>query len=431
MSALVLVGLQWGDEGKATVVDVFAAPADVVVRYSGGANAGHTVVVGDEKYVFHLLPVGVLHPGKMSVIASGVVLDVGQLFTEIDTLKSRGIEVRDNLIIGLRCHVTMPYHKALERMAETQRGKNAIETTLRGIGPTVVDKFSRDGIMVCDLFRDELLLQKLRRNVEIKNRILEAFGSKEHFCADEIYGSLKVDRERLKPFVGNTSSLLSSCIDSGKKVLFEGAQGTLLDVESGTYPFVTSSHPISGGVCVGSGLPPTRISKVIGVVKAYCTRVGAGPFPTEDIGEKGRMLGDIGNEFGATTGRQRRCGWIDFVALKYAIRINGASSIVVTKLDVLDELGEIPVCVGYDYQGERLSELPPEIDILAECRPVYEMMPGWKKKTYGITEYSELPEEAVNYVRRIEDETGVRVGMVSTGPRRKSTVILDKDLLNF
>ena len=431
MSTLVLVGLQWGDEGKATVVDVFTAQADAVVRYSGGANAGHTVVVGDEKYVFHLLPVGVLHPEKLSVIASGVVVDIEQLFSEIDMLRARGLEVGDNLMASSRCHVTLPYHKALERLAETRRGKQAIKTTLRGVGPTVVDKFARDGVLVCDLFREQTLMEKLRRNAEAKNLILEAGGSEERFDAESLLEQLRPFAERLKPLVGDTSLILSDYIDSGKKVLFEGAQGTLLDVEYGTYPFVTSSYPVSGGACVGSGVPPTRIDKVVGVLKAYCTRVGAGPFPTEDSGELGKMLGERGNEFGATTGRPRRCGWLDFVALKYAARINGVSSIVVTKLDVLDELDEIPVCVGYEYRGEKLSELPPEIDVLAECRPIYDRVPGWKQSTEGMTDFAQLPKNAVGYLRRIEEEAGVGIGMVSTGPRRKSNVVIDGSLLRF
>jgi len=369
VSTLVLVGLQWGDEGKATIVDVFAARADVVVRYSGGANAGHTVVVGDEKYVFHLLPVGVLHPEKLSVIANGVVVDVEQLFSEIDMLRSRGLEISDNLVVSSRCHVTFPYHKALERLAETRRGKQAIKTTLRGVGPTFVDKFARDGVMVCDLFREQVLMEKLRHNAQEKNLILERGGSESRFDSESLLDQLRPFAERLRPFIGDASLILSDYIDRGKRVLFEGAQGTLLDVEYGTYPFVTSSYPTSGGACIGSGAPPTKIDKVVGVLKAYCTRVGAGPFPTEDSGERGKMLGERGNEFGATTGRPRRCGWLDFVALKYAARVNGITSIAVTKLDVLDELDEIPVCVAYEYNGERLLELPPEIDILARCKP--------------------------------------------------------------
>ncbi len=431
MSTLVLVGLQWGDEGKATIVDVFAARADAVVRYSGGANAGHTVVVGDEKYVFHLLPVGVLHPEKLSIIGNGVVVDVEQLFSEIDMLRTRGLEIGDNLVVSSRCHVTFPYHKALERLAETRRGKQAIETTLRGVGPTFVDKFARDGVMVCDLFREDMLMEKLRRNAEEKNFILERGGSEAHFDAESLLAQLRPHAERLRPLVGDASLILCDYIDRGKKVLFEGAQGTLLDVEYGTYPFVTSSYPTSGGACVGSGVPPTKIDKVVGVLKSYCTRVGAGPFPTEDLGERGKMLSERGNEFGATTGRPRRCGWLDFVALKYAARVNGITSIVVTKLDVLDELHEIPVCVAYEYNGERLSELPPEIDILAECKPVYAHLPGWEEPTRGVTDLAQLPKNAVAYLRRIEEEASVGIGMVSTGPQRKSNIVLDTDLLAF
>ena len=431
MSTLVLVGLQWGDEGKATIVDVFALQSDAVVRYSGGANAGHTVVVGDEKYVFHLLPVGVLHPEKLSVIANGVVIDLEQLFVEIDSLRLRGIEVGDNLVVSTRCHLTLPYHKALERLAETRRGKQAIKTTLRGIGPTFVDKFARDGVIVCDLYREQVLMEKLLRNTEEKNLALERGGSKERFDAQSLFDQLMPLAERLRPNVADTSSILSEYIDRGKKVLFEGAQGTLLDVEYGTYPFVTSSHVVSGGACVGSGVPPTKIDKVVGVLKAYCTRVGAGPFPTEDMGKRGEMLRERGEEFGATTGRPRGCGWLDFVALKYAARINGIASIVLTKLDVLDELDEIPVCVAYEYRGERLSELPPEIDILAECKPVYVNSPGWDEPTRGLTDPARLPKNAMAYLRRIEEEAGVGIGMVSTGPHRESNIVLDTNLIAF
>ncbi|MBN2207896.1 MAG: adenylosuccinate synthase [Candidatus Coatesbacteria bacterium] len=431
MSTLVLVGLQWGDEGKATIVDVFAVQSDAVVRFSGGANAGHTVVVGDEKYVFHLLPVGVLHPEKLSVIANGVVLDLQQLFLEIDSLRPRGIEVGDNLVVSKRCHLTLPYHKALERLAETRRGKQAIKTTLRGIGPTFVDKFARDGVMVCDLYREQVLMEKLLRNCEEKNLALERGGSKERFEAQSLFDALMPLAERLRPNVADTCSILSDYIDRGKRVLFEGAQGTLLDVEFGTYPYVTTSHVVSGGACVGSGVPPTRIDKVVGILKAYCTRVGAGPFPTEDVGEPGEMLRERGEEFGATTGRPRGCGWLDFVALRYAARINGITSIVLTKLDVLDELKEIPVCVAYEYKGERLSVLPPEIDILAECKPVYVNSPGWDKPTRGLTDPGQLPRNAMAYLRRIEEEAGVGIGMVSTGPHRESNIVLDTSLIAF
>jgi len=431
MTTLVLVGLQWGDEGKATIVDVFAAQSDVVVRYSGGANAGHTVVVGDEKYVFHLLPVGVLHPDKISIIANGVVVDVEQLFVEIDQLRSRGIEIGDHLLVSSRCHVTLPYHKALERLAESLRGKQALKTTLRGVGPTIVDKVARSGIMVADLFREQLLLDKLRRNTKEKNLILERGGLSERFDANALVQQLRPLSERIRPFVADTSMALANYIDRGKKILFEGAQGTLLDIEHGTYPFVTSSHPVSGGACIGSGVPPTKIDKVVGVLKAYCTRVGAGPFPTEDSADAGKLLGERGKEFGATTGRPRRCGWLDLVALRYAARINGIASIVVTKLDVLDVFDEIPVCIGYEHGGERLTEFPPEIDVLAECRPVYVRLPGWRQSTRGLTDPAQLPSDVMSYLGRIEEEIGVGIALVSTGPRRDEMVVLDQDLVSF
>nr|HDM59960.1 adenylosuccinate synthase [Bacillota bacterium] len=431
MTTLVLVGLQWGDEGKATIVDVFAAQADVVVRYSGGANAGHTVVIGTEKFVFHLLPVGVLHPGKICVIANGVVIDLEQLFKEIDEMGSRGLKIGDNLLVSSRCHVTMPYHKSIEKLAESLRGKQALETTLRGVGPTIVDKFARSGVMVADLFHERILLDKLRRNTSEKNLILERAGLSERFDADVIVQQLRPLTERIRPFVANTSMALADYIDRGKKVLFEGAQGTLLDIEHGTYPFVTSSHPVSGGACTGSGVPPTKIDRVVGVLKAYCTRVGAGPFPTEDLGDAGKLLRERGKEFGATTGRPRRCGWLDLVALRYAARINGITSIVVTKMDVLDVLEEIPVCIAYDYRGERLMEFPPEVDVLADCRPVYERLAGWRQSTRGVTDREQLPPNAMSYLGRIEKETGVAVALVSTGPRRDETVVLQRDLISL
>lgn len=429
MTTTVLVGLQWGDEAKAKIVDIFAAASDLVVRYSGGANAGHTVVIGKEKYVLHLVPVGILRPQKLNVIANGVVVDLERLFAEIDTLRSRGFEVGDNLLVSARCHLTLPYHKALERMDEATRQGRAIKTTLRGVGPTFVDKFARDGIMVCDLFRENLLMEKLRRNTSEKNFMLSRCNGSEHFDPEALFEGLMPYSERLRPFVGDASRVVSDCIDQHKRVLFEGAQGSLLDVEHGTYPFVTTSYPTCGGVCVGSGIPPSKIDRIVGVTKAYCTRVGAGPFPTEEMGEAGSYMADRGQEFGATTGRPRRCGWLDLVALRYAIRINGISSLVVTKLDVLDGLDEVRICLGYEFEGKTLDYLPPEIDILEQSKPIYVRLPGWSESTSGATELSQLPKNAVAFLRRIEEETGAKIGLVSTAAERRSNILLDEHLL--
>jgi len=431
MPTAVLVGLQWGDEGKAKIVDLFTASADVIVRYSGGANAGHTVVVEEEKFVFHLVPAGILHRGRLCVIANGVVVDVKQLVSEIDLLRSRGVEVDGNLRLSSRCHLTLPFHKAIEREWERSRGSTAIGTTLRGVGPTFVDKFAREGILVCDLFREELLMEKLKRSVATKNLILSAVGSETRFEVKSLFEELLGYAKRLKPYVCDTSLLLSRLIGEGKRILFEGAQGTMLDIEHGTYPYVTTSYPTSGGVCVGCGIGPGQVGTIIGVVKAYSTRVGAGPLPTEDTGDGGLLLSKRGNEFGATTGRPRRCGWLDLVALRYAARVNGVSSIVITKLDVLDSVDEIPVCTQYRYEGQIITEFPPELDVLQNCVPVYTHMPGWRESTRGLKEVSKLPENANAYLKRIEEELGVPVSLVSTGPGREENIVLNEDLLPF
>ncbi|MCD6326509.1 adenylosuccinate synthase [bacterium] len=431
MSTLVVVGLQWGDEGKAKVIDILSEEADAVVRYSGGDNAGHTVVVDGKKFVFHLVPVGILRKDKLCVIAGGVVVDLDFLFEEIEDLRSNGIYIGDNLMVSGRCHLTQPYHKAIEQLSEESLGQKAIGTTGRGVGPTFVDKCAREGIMVCDLFRESLLMRKLERNVQRMNSQLAAGGSAARFDAESIHEKLMAQAVLLKPFVAETELVLSAKIDEGENVLFEGAQGALLDVEFGTYPYVTSSYPTSGGVSVGSGIPPTKIDRVIGVTKGYCTRVGAGPFPTEDTNNDGNVLSKRGDERGATTGRMRRCGWLDLVALRYAIRINGVSSLALTKLDVLDDFDEIPVCTEYEYQGRRLNRFPAEIDILQDCKPIYTKCAGWRSHTAGATDAKDLPGAALAFLRFIEEQTGVSIGMVTTGPGREAKIILDESSAHF
>ena len=387
-------------------------------------------IPGYRRVITHGVDGLLTRPRDPEELADAIVM-LGSNKSYRNELGSRGIEIGDNLVVSSRCHVTLPYHKALEKLAETLRGKQAIKTTLRGVGPTIVDKVARSGVVLADLFREQLLLDKLRRNTKEKNLILERGGLSERFDADALVKQLRPLSERIRPFVGDTSRALADYIDRGKNILFEGAQGALLDIEHGTYPFVTSSHPVSGGACVGSGVPPTKIDRVVGVLKAYCTRVGAGPFPTEDAGDAGKLLGERGKEFGATTGRPRRCGWLDLVALRYAARINGIDSVVVTKLDVLDVFDEIPVCIGYDYRGESLTELPPEIDVLAECRPVYVRLPGWRQVTRGLTDTGQLPSNAKLYLGRIEEEMGVGIALVSTGPRRDEMVVFDQKLASF
>lgn len=421
MSAVVLIGAQWGDEGKGKITDFLAEKADVVVRYQGGSNAGHTVVVDDQEYKLHLVPSGILYPGTICVVGNSVVVDPEVLLKEIKDLNQRGIST-DNLRISDRAQVIMPYHRRLDEVQEETKGTNKIGTTKRGIGPCYTDKASRVGIRICDLLEKEVFEEKLEANLSEKNTLLKKVYGVDGFNKKDIMEKYAEYTEKMRQYIADTSIVVNETIDQGKKVLFEGAQGTLLDIDHGTYPFVTSSHPVAGGACTGAGVGPTKISKVIGVAKAYTTRVGEGPFPTELFDATGDKIRNQGAEFGTTTGRPRRCGWFDAVILRYSARLSGLTGIALTKLDVLDQLDEIKICAGYEYQGQVLKEFPASLKTLAECRPVYEVMEGWKADTTNARTYEDLPENARRYIKRIEELVGVKISIVAVGPGRSQTI---------
>jgi adenylosuccinate synthase len=426
MSGVVVVGAQWGDEGKGKIVDVLTEKADVVARYQGGHNAGHTVVINNEKFVLHLIPSGILHKDKLCVIGNGVVIEPSALIEEIDGLKKRGVDVGKNLIISKNAHLIMPYHIAIDNAHEEVRGSKRIGTTGRGIGPTYVDKMARTGIRVVDLYYPKVLREKLTANLKEINYLLKNRYKAKGFTADGILRKYAAYGERLSGHVADTDIVVNDAIAKGRKVLFEGAQGTLLDVDHGTYPFVTSSSAIAGGACTGLGVGPTKIAKVIGVVKAYTTRVGGGPFPTEITGSVGEGLRQRGGEYGATTGRPRRCGWLDFVGLRHAVRVNGLTGIAITKLDILDALDTVKVCVAYRYGNDIHTTFPKEFSLLEEADPVYETIEGWKASTVGIKKFEKLPKNAQKYIRWIENALCTKVDMVSTGQRRDELVMLRK-----
>jgi len=419
LSNTVIVGAQWGDEGKGKIIDFLAKKVDAVVRFQGGSNAGHTVVVNNEKFIFHLIPSGILHPGKKCIIGNGVVVDPKVLIAEIEDLKSRGIKV-DDLYLSSQAHIVMPYHMEIERLEEEQRGEGKIGTTKRGIGPAYTDKIARRGIRVADLLERETLTQKLKINLEF----LKNFYGLNLSLKNALEEYLQYGR-KLKRYITDTSMLVYELMREGKNVLFEGAQGTLLDVDHGTYPYVTSSNPTAGGVCTGVGIGPTRIDKVLGVAKAYVTRVGEGPFPTEIKGEIGEILKNRGKEYGSTTGRPRRCGWFDGVVLRYAVRINGLDELILTKLDVLDTLDKIKICVAYKYKHQVIREFPSQPRIWQECEPIYEEMEGWKEDTSKVTRSKDLPWKAKKYLKKIEDEGGVPIHLLSVGPQRGDLLVLD------
>ncbi|MGI6685543.1 MAG: adenylosuccinate synthase [Bacillota bacterium] len=425
MSAVVLIGAQWGDEGKGKITDYLAEKADMVVRYQGGSNAGHTVVVGNEEYKLHLIPSGILYPNTLCVIGNSVVVDIVTMFKEIDELTERGISTA-GLRISERAHVIMPYHRKLDELQEEGKGANKIGTTKRGIGPAYVDKASRIGIRMVDLLDREVFEKKLEANLQEKNLIFTKVYGVEGFSKEEIIAQFEPYIERIRPYITDTSVVINESIDRGDNVLFEGAQGTLLDLDHGTYPFVTSSHPIAGGACIGAGIGPTKIGKVYGVVKAYTTRVGEGPFPTELTDAVGEKIRKEGFEFGTTTGRPRRCGWFDAVIVRYSVRMSGLTGIALTKLDVLDKLEEIKICHGYEYQGKILKEFPASLKTLGECKPIYEVMEGWKEDTTQAKTFEELPENAKKYVKRIEELAGVKVSIVAVGPKRDQTIIREE-----
>lgn len=422
MSAIVLVGAQWGDEGKGKITDFLSARADCVVRYQGGSNAGHTVEVHHEKFMLHLIPSGILYPETLCIVGNGVVVDMEKVLAELQGLQQRGIDT-SNLRISLRAPVVMPYHKKIDALED--RSSN-IGTTKKGIGPTYADKINRIGFRLCDLVGDrEYFSTRLKNMVEYKNRIIQEIYHDEGFDYKELMDQLLSQVDQLKKYLADTSYLVYSAIRDGKRVIFEGAQGTLLDIDHGTYPYVTSSHPTAGGACVGAGIGPTYVNRVLGIAKAYTTRVGEGPFPTELFDETGQQLLKRGAEFGVTTGRQRRCGWIDTVILRYAERINGLTDMAITKLDVLDTFKTIKICVAYRYKGTLIHEFPEDIKILKECEPEYIELPGWQEDITGITRYEDLPLKARAYLAKIEEITGVKQSIIAVGPKRSQTIVRD------
>jgi len=423
MSTLVIVGTQWGDEGKGKITDYLAEKADVVVRYQGGNNAGHTVEKEGIQYKLHLIPSGILYSEKICIIGNGVVIDPASLIEEIDNLQKQGISV-DNLKISDRAHIVFPYHIKQDELEEISKGKNDLGTTKRGIGPCYMDKSERIGIRVCDLLKPKVFEEKLRRNVEKKNKLFKELYGAEGFDFEEMYRKYLEYAEKIKPFVTDTTVLLYDLIKSGKKVLFEGAQGTLLDLDLGTYPYVTASHPIAGGVTVGAGIGPTMIDEVIGVVKAYTTRVGKGPFPTELFDENGEFLREKGHEYGTTTGRARRCGWLDAVILKYSVRVSGITHFALTKLDTLTGLKKIKICRGYKFNGRIITDFPASLEDLAQCEPVYEEFDGWEEDIQGAKTFDDLPYNAQKYIRRIEELIGIKAAIISVGPERNQTIVL-------
>lgn len=429
---IVIIGAQWGDEGKGKVVDLLADRFDVVARYQGGHNAGHSVYVGDKAFVLRLLPSGIIHPDKTCVLGNGMVIDPKAFFEEVDQIKEKGIEVSpERLKVSSRAHLIMPYHRALDHTSEERLGNEKIGTTLRGIGPAYEDKAGRRGIRVADAMSPDILKLRIERNLEEANRIIVLYGN-QPLRADEILAEITPLVERLRPFVCETSHFLAESRKQSKKILLEGAQATLLDVDHGTYPYVTSSNPTAGGAAVGAGIPPHHITGVLGIVRTYATRVGEGPFPTEMLDAEEDMANLIrqrGNEYGSVTKRPRRCGWFDAVATRYAAELNGFDSIALTKLDVLDELDEIKVCVGYEIDGKRSDTFPAVSTDLRKIKPVYESLPGWSSETLGITSFADLPENARKYVEFLSDSVGVEIGLISTGPERDQTIILQDSVM--
>ncbi|GAB5465348.1 MAG: adenylosuccinate synthase [Candidatus Kapaibacteriales bacterium] len=424
MPVNVIVGAQWGDEGKGKIVDLISSDVEIVARYQGGANAGHTIVIGDKQYVLHLIPSGILNPNVKCVIGNGVVIDPVALQDEIQMLKDSGIDVKGRLFISHKAHVILPYHKQIDQEREkASSGGGAIGTTGRGIGPAYIDKAKRVGIRIVDLLDREGLEIKLRNNIKENNEVLSKIYNADELDVNSVVESyLKFD-EVIDPYVTDTTTLLNKAIADGKTVIVEGAQGALLDLDHGTYPFVTSSNPTSGGACSGLGIPPTSIDKVIGIVKAYTTRVGNGPFPTELDDDNGKKLAKIGHEFGATTGRPRRCGWLDLVALRYSVMINGISEIALTKLDVLDTFENISVCTSYVVDGKTINTYPSSTIDLEKIEPQYKSLEGWNTSLNGIDKYEDLPQPTKDYIAFIEDFVGCKVKYISTSPKRQDTIV--------
>ncbi len=425
MPSIVIVGAQWGDEGKGKIIDYLAGRANVVVRAQGGNNAGHTVIVEDKKYAFHLLPSGVLYSDKLNIIGNGVVFDPEGFLKEIKVLEDQGIDT-SSVKIDERVHVIFPYHKRLDALQEDARGEDQIGTTKKGIGPCYMDKIERSGIRLGEMLDKEEFKSRLYPQVERKNQIIEKIYGGEGFNPDEIYDAYCKYADILRKYVTDTTVLVYEALKDNKKVLFEGAQGTLLDIDLGTYPYVTSSHPTSGGFCIGSGVGPNMLDEIIGIVKAYTTRVGRGPFPTEEDNETGDLIRKKGNEFGTTTGRPRRCGWFDGVMVRYTSRINGLTSISLMLLDVLSGFDKIKMCIGYEYNGEILQNFPSSLKVLSQCKPIYKELDGWHEDITQAKSFEELPENTKRYIEAIEEYTGLPVSIVSVGPKRSQTIIRSK-----
>ena len=428
MGNLVIIGAQWGDEGKGKIVDILAQNADIVVRYQGGSNAGHTVINDRGTFVFHLIPSGILYRGTLCAIGNGVVVDPGSLIEEMDHLQGQGVRFGKNFVISQRAHVILPYHKAIDRASEQSKGSRKIGTTGRGIGPSYADKMARIGILMGDLLNPPLFKKKLEENLVEMNWFLERLYKVETFQVDKVFNQYMAYADRLRSYIVDTTTLLNRAIGKNKTVLFEGAQGTHLDVDFGTYPYVTSSSSAAGGACTGTGVGPTMIDAVLGIAKAYTTRVGSGPFPTELTDEVGQGLQERGKEFGSTTGRARRCGWFDAVVVRHATQVNGLSSLAVTKLDVLDGCKELKLCTGYRHGSTIHKDMPADLDVLTGCEPIYQRMKGWTAATTGATSYKRLPVEAKRYLARIEELAQCRIDMISTGSKRAETIMLRNPL---
>lgn len=427
MSGVVVVGAQWGDEGKGKITDYLAEGAEVVVRFQGGNNAGHTVVANGKEYKLHLIPSGILYENSLCIIGNGVVIDPAAFFEEIEYLGKAGTEVTpQKLIVSDRAHLIMPYHKILDGLSEKSRGSADIGTTGKGIGPCYADKHERSGLRVCDLLHKEVFAERLKINIDAKNKIINGIYGGQPLDFDTVYNKYMEYAEKLKPYITDASVVLYDLMKAGKKVLFEGAQGTLLDIDYGTYPYVTSSHPISGGVSIGAGIGPMMLTNAVGVCKAYTTRVGKGPFPTELENEMGELIREKGFEYGTTTGRARRCGWLDLVIVKYAVRMSSLTSLVMTKVDTLSGINKLKICVGYEFNGKVIDYFPASLEDLALCKPVYEEFDGWDDSVQTASSFEELHPNAQKYLRRIEEFTDTRISIVSVGPKREQTMVVNK-----
>jgi adenylosuccinate synthase len=431
MATLVVVGTQWGDEGKGKIVHLLSEKSNYIVRYQGGNNAGHTVIFDDKKFVLHLIPSGILEPGKKCIIANGVVVDPVALMEEIVFLEQKDIDIDGRFFVSDAAHVILPYHRHIDAWIEQKSSKkNKIGTTKKGIGPAYADKVERVGIRIADYIDDEVFEELLDRNLEEKKVILENFSSIDEI-KKQIYDERSKILDRFKKFVCNTSFLINKVISEGQNVIFESAQGTMLDVDFGTYPYVTSSNPLSGGCCTGSGVAPNKIDSVLGIVKAYTTRVGEGPFPTELFDDYGKRLAEVGKEFGATTGRPRRCGWFDAVVVRYTVMVNGVNALALTKLDVMDGFEEVKICTGYKYKDEVMDCMPSSRSIFSKLEPIYITMPGWAEPTHGVKTYDELPLNAKNYLKKLEELVGCKIALISMGSSRNETIISDESILDF